>query len=651
MTDSPPLPRLSEVAAPARMRWALAVLGAVLLLLLGVLYTVSAPRELAGVVTLREAQVHLPLDPQQPPRQVALPHILDDESPAWWGRVTYTLAWPDALTYQTPADARLALLLPRVGPRFRVLLNDREIAQMGWYGAETDTVLATAQPHLVPLPPPLLLPRPALNRLVIEVRARPLERSGLSPVQLGDYDTLLRRHRQLEWWQVTGAWIMATLALFVAMLALLLWRVLGERLFLLMGGAALALMVRTVLLVVVEPPLSHELVFILHRVAFALFVGLFLLMVEDFFGGQLRWLRIGSWLMIGLTPLWMAWAQWAQDYAVVRAWAGAVTAFALVALTAAVIDRRRRGRLPFPAMAVSLVAAFALLTGIRDFLVVQLDFPGDGELRWLTFGSIVLMFALGAALVERATSWARDVQRLNASLAEAVARRETELREAFQRLRLAERQRVVEEERRRLMRDMHDGLGSQLVQTLNLVRSAEGGVERASIEALLRQALDELRLTLDSLEPMEGDLPAILGTLRRRLGPALEAAGLELRWEVQDVPPLPGLDARGVMHLFRCLQEILANVVKHARATRITVSTWQRDDQVVLTIEDDGVGLPPPERRPPGGRGLRNVITRATKLGASVRFYDAHPGTGIELAFSLHGTPPAVDSAWMTRQP
>ncbi len=620
-------------------------------MLLVLLHGISTPSDPPGVVTLRQAQVHLPLDPQQPPKSVALPHILDDESPAWWGRVVYTLPWPEALTYAESAHARLALLLPRVGPRFRVLLNDREIAQMGWYAPETQTVLATALPHLVALPPPLLLPQATHNRLIIEVWARPLERSGLAPAQLGDHDTLLRRHRQLEWWQVTGAWIMATLALFVGVLALLLWRVLGERLFVLMGGAALALMVRTVTLVLVEPALSHELVFLLHRVALAVFVGLFLLMLEDFFGHQLRWMRVGSWLMMGLTPMWLAWAQWSQDYTVVRAWAGGVTVFALAALVAIVVDRMRRDDLPFPTLAVGLVAMFALLTGVRDFLVVQLDFPGDGELRWLTFGSIVLMFALGAALVERATGWARDVQRLNASLAEAVARREEELRQAFQRLRLAERQRVVEEERRRLMRDMHDGLGSQLVQTLNLVRSTEGGVERASIEALLRQALDELRLTLDSLEPMEGDLPAILGTLRRRLGPALEAAGLELRWEVQDVPALPGLDARGVMHLFRCLQEILANVVKHARATRVTVSTWQRDDQVVLSIEDDGIGLPPMDKRPPGGRGLRNIITRATKLGASVRFYDAHPGTGIELAFALHSSPPASDSTWLTRQP
>lgn len=123
--------------------------------------------------------------------------------------------------------------------------------------------------------------------------------------------------------------------------------------------------------------------------------------------------------------------------------------------------------------------------------------------------------------------------------------------------------------------------------------------------------------------------------------------GIELRWEVQEVAPLEQLDARGVLHLFRCLQEIFANVVKHAKARRITVSTWQRDDQVILSIEDDGVGLPPPEVRNSTGRGLRNVLTRAAKIGASVRFYDAHPGTGIEFAFAVHARPAEVDTDWL----
>jgi len=636
-------PRPTADAAQGSVAW---WAGLVFVSLLAALHWVSRPVPLPGVYRIERVQASLPLDPYASPRTVRLPHVLDDESPAWRERVDYLLEWPEGLAYGSPEGTRLALLLPRVGTRFRVLLNGHEVFQLGWYAPADRTVLAASQPQLVPLPSVLLAAQARDNVVRVEVQGRFLERSGLSAVQLGDHDALMQRHRVLMLWQSTGSWIMAALSFFVGGLALFLWRALRERLFILIALAALAHAMRTVLLAVVEPPLSHEMVFFWHRVMFGAFVGFFILTVEHLFGHRLRWVRVGAWLAIAATPWCMIWALWTQDYDYVRLWAAALTVFAALALLAGVVDVARRRAHDDNQRLVMLAALFTLTTGVRDFLVVQLNFPGDGDLRWMSVGGVALILTMGWVLVERATAWARTVHRLNDSLSQTVSVRENELRAAFEQLQAAERQRAVEAERQRLMRDMHDGLGSQLVQTLNLVRNPSAQLDREALASMLRQALDELRLTLDSFEPMEGDLPAILGTLRRRLAPALEGVGIELRWEVQEVAPLEQLDARGVLHLFRCLQEIFANVVKHAKARRITVSTWQRDDQVILSIEDDGVGLPPPEVRNSTGRGLRNVLTRAAKIGASVRFYDAHPGTGIEFAFAVHARPLEVDTDW-----
>ncbi|MCX7692284.1 hypothetical protein LCC91_05480 [Tepidimonas taiwanensis] len=258
------------------------------------------------------------------------------------------------------------------------------------------------------------------------------------------------------------------------------------------------------------------------------------------------------------------------------------------------------------------------------------------------WGRGLAVVALGVAVLAWGLAQIDALLRSNGVLREELNRYAAEWRGMTERLRRAQRQHDVDRERRRIMREMHDGLGSQLVQALNLVRQSPDVVARASIEPLLVQALDELRLTLDSLEPMEGDLPAVLGTIRQRLGPTLEAAGIELRWAVQDVAPLPMLDSRGVLHLFRCLQEIFANIVKHAHARTVTVATWQHRDFVLLTVEDDGQGMPPGTLSGAQGRGVRNVLARATKIGATVRFYDAHPGTGVRFCFSLRlGRPDA----------
>jgi signal transduction histidine kinase len=277
-----------------------------------------------------------------------------------------------------------------------------------------------------------------------------------------------------------------------------------------------------------------------------------------------------------------------------------------------------------------------MATGVRDFAVVNMGVAGDADIRWMTVGSLMLMYALGWVLVRRVSAAMEQVRLLNAELSRKVDERESEVQRLFERLRLVESQRVLEAERRRLTRDMHDGLGSQLVQALNVVRGSGAQLSSAAVEDMLNHALEDLRMTLDSLEPMDGDLPTILGTLRQRIAPALQAAQVELDWQVQEVPAIPGLEARGVLHVFRCLQEVFANVLKHARARRVTVSTRDLGDQVELCVCDDGVGLGT-QGTPAtgGGRGMGNIRLRAAELGVLVTFEDARPGTCVRFLFPV----------------
>jgi signal transduction histidine kinase len=606
-----------------------------LLALLAALYWVSRPAAVPGVFSVTQAEVFAPGNPSVATKQVALPHILDDEGPDWWGRVDYIIPWPAELQYSNVSGQRLAVLLPRVGTRFRVLLNHQEIYNVGWYLPPERTINTAWFPYLVTLPEALLRSEASSNLLQIEVEAELLERSGLSPLQIGHHDLLLKRYHQLELWQVTGTWMMTITALLMGLLSVFLWVSLREKLFLLMAAASLAHAVRLLFSVLLDPGMPFEWYFFLHRVAFTLYVGFFCLFIEDLFGLKLRIVRALSWFLLLVGPLWMVLILVTRDYDYYRIWAACLATVAFVSLSV-VMWRTRFGRdLDKDQILLMVVSGFTLLTGIRDFLVVQLNFAGDADIRWMSMGSLVLMFTLGWVLVQRATASVREVHRLNDSLAETVSRREAELRQAFDRLRQIEQQRAVEGERRRLMRDMHDGLGSQLVQTLNMVRSRQSALDPHSVESMIHHALEELRLTLDSLEPMEGDLPTILGTLRQRVAPALEAAGIELDWQVQEVPPLEGLDSRGVMHLFRCVQEVFANVAKHARATKVTVRTWFQDGAVHLAVEDNGVGFTDAPDRLQKGRGLGNLRVRATALGAQVRFYNAQPGAGVAFDFPL----------------
>jgi signal transduction histidine kinase len=80
-------------------------------------------------------------------------------------------------------------------------------------------------------------------------------------------------------------------------------------------------------------------------------------------------------------------------------------------------------------------------------------------------------------------------------------------------------------------------------------------------------ALDEMRMAVDSLQPMHDDFVSVLAMLRYRLQPRLQAAGIEVVWDVAELPPLRQLSPQAVLQVQRILLEAFTNVLKHAHAS------------------------------------------------------------------------------------
>lgn len=621
--------RFAGWAVPAWL-WAAVLVG----LLLVAMALVSRATTVPGAVVIHQAQVRLAGQDWSSAQSVALPHVWDDSHRRWRGVAHYRVELPQALESMAHQGSGLALLLPRVGVRMRVLLNGHELIEDAWYRADGYSDAGTYA-HVVALLPGLLQPEWDRNELVIELRGEALRISGLSPLWVGPRQAIWKRHDWLHWWQIELTWMVGASALLLGMLSLLIWLRSREHLFGLLAGGLLVLVVRLLLSVQVYLPGPFVVWDFLHKLSFTWYCGfvyLFMYELFDFRQGILR--RLVNAMMV-VAPIWMLMQALAQDYMLYRAWMTLVVGICVLALLG--VMRRARWGLDAQQRLMVVVGLAILVTGVRDYLVVQMGFPGDVDIRWMTPGSLILMFAMGWALLHRSVLSLEQVGALNAQLSQRVQQREQELQEVFDRLRSVERQRIIEGERRRLTRDMHDGLGSQLVQTLNMVRSSGEKVDSSAVAGMLHHALEELRMTLDSLEPMEGNLATILGTLRQRIAPALEAAQVELDWQVQEVPPLPGLEARGVMHLFRCLQEVFANVVKHARASRVTVRTQVEGSHVVLTVCDNGIGVGHWSSGATSlrGRGIGNIRIRAAEIGAEVEFLPAKPGTCVRMSFPV----------------
>jgi signal transduction histidine kinase len=291
---------------------------------------------------------------------------------------------------------------------------------------------------------------------------------------------------------------------------------------------------------------------------------------------------------------------------------------------------RKAGTLEGAGLAICGLLTFAL--GARDMLLQNNII--DIETLFLSFyAQIAVIVAFCQIMLSRYLRAMNAVAESNVVLARSLAEREEQLNASHLKLREIERREVLLQERQRLMQDMHDGLGSSLVSALRVVE--HGHIDEAEIAQLLKTCIDDLKLTIDSMEPVETDLLLLLGTLRFRLQPRLEATGIRLRWEVRDVPPLGWLDQRHSLHILRILQEAFTNVIKHAGASEIVVTTAVRDGCVRVGVADNGKGFDAGIAA--SGRGLGNQARRAEVIGGRVEVESGPQGTCFTLLLPVEG--------------
>src|SRR5581483_2704720 len=187
----------------------------------------------------------------------------------------------------------------------------------------------------------------------------------------------------------------------------------------------------------------------------------------------------------------------------------------------------------------------------------------------------------------------------------------------------AARERAALEERRRLARELHDSVSQQLYGVALGVQSA-----RHFIETDPPYATEALDYALSLARACQADMRALLFVLHPE---GLESAGLvealthhtmavssryKLAVELNlcSEPALP-LDAKEA--LYRIAQEALYNIVKHAQAQRVMLRLYQVGVNVVLEIEDDGVGFNPTDAFP-GHLGLHSMRERSQRLGGTM---------------------------------
>ena len=140
-----------------------------------------------------------------------------------------------------------------------------------------------------------------------------------------------------------------------------------------------------------------------------------------------------------------------------------------------------------------------------------------------------------------------------------------------------------------------------------------------------RDALDQLKLSMDSIHLPPGDITALLANLRYRVEPRLRACGIELDWAVDALEPVAGLDAGAMRQLQFMLFEAISNVMQHARASRLRLEARQTGQGARIGVVDNGRGF---DAGQVTRRGLRLMQERAQAIGAQLQIH-SQPGRSV----------------------
>ena len=213
---------------------------------------------------------------------------------------------------------------------------------------------------------------------------------------------------------------------------------------------------------------------------------------------------------------------------------------------------------------------------------------------------------------------------------EMLDRLESERRDSARRALL-----VQEGERQRLARELHDEVGQTLTGVMLQVEGLAGTIAEEYREQLdelretARHGTEEVRRIVRRLRPEALEdlgLQSALAALASSIG---EPAGFRIEWRLE--PGLP-LSQEQELVVYRIAQEALTNVARHANAAQVHLHLGRADEHVVLTVRDDGRGLPPDAFW--SSEGIRGMRERAMLIGAELTIAEP-PSGGTEVRLSI----------------
>ncbi|MCD2256178.1 sensor histidine kinase [Agrilactobacillus fermenti] len=201
------------------------------------------------------------------------------------------------------------------------------------------------------------------------------------------------------------------------------------------------------------------------------------------------------------------------------------------------------------------------------------------------------------------------------------------------------KEKILEDERHRLARELHDSVSQQLFAAMMMLSALNETVKKqpntavfskqvATIEKVINESQSEMRALLLHLRPtnLEGkSLKQGIDSLVKELQSKIK---IDIHADLDDVKLPSGVED----NLFRIVQELFSNTLRHAKANRIDIFLKQLDQLILLKVVDDGVGFDTKMTRETGSYGLKNIKERTSAIGGQIKIISfPNEGTSVEI--------------------
>ncbi len=523
--------------------------------------------------------------------------------------------------------------------RIRVFLNGAEIYRN--FATPQDEIVAWYEPILIPIPQDRL--RAGVNELTVCIVSR--YDLGAGTFDVGPNSVLANKFRWMYLWRIDIPRKVNFAMVMLAYGALLYWIFgRGKLEFLIIGASSFLWFLSSYDFIFSGSPVGELTSSVLPAYILFLGAGGTLLFCSEFVEFGHRRLVLATIAIAGVLLAALHAVTGSNHLA-----DGAAHLLAMLLVAAALgltfaVWRRSRS---VEHLMLGLILALFIAGAIHDFGRLWYVHAWNGLGFYLQpYDGFILCIAYLASFGRRSAGAFSSLRQLNADLEARVIRARQELAVSEEKRRELEVASAIEAERERLLREIHDGIGSNLVTAL---RIAEQQQQSANTIRTLRRALSDLKITIDSLEPVEGDFVALLANLRHRMEGDLREAGLKCLWRVADCRPLPWLDATNALHVLRIFQEAVGNSLTHAGADTIEIGCHEEAcagrQGLMAYVSDNGRGFDPDG--PAGGKGIQNMRSRARALHGQ---FECVAGVGRGTRVSIWLPYVRDDPAWRPSQ-